>query len=165
MVQSVQGSPKLISVLSSYSNTIATIMGATHFCVLSNLDGWMAVSLRHKLTKGQTAGIVQPKLSHPLHVILVPPLGLRWKNYRKRSSAIHGVDTRHKNELTRHFGVYWWLLVVVLAAAAGTFSNRQDPITVESDKGKWELIWRVFVQMEFGYESDLLSEKWQKSFT
>ena len=89
---------------------------------------------------------------------------LRWKNYRKRSSAIHGVDTRHKNELTRHFGVYWWLLVVVLAAtAAGTFSNRQDPITVESDKGKWELIWRVFVQMEFGYESDLLSEKWQKS--
>ena len=120
-----------------------------------------AVSLRDKLTKGQTAGIVQPKLSHPLHVILVPPLGLRWKNYRKRSSAIHGVDTRHKNELTRHFGVYWWLLVVVLAA--GTFSNRQDPITVESDKGKWELIWRVFVQMEFEYESDLLSEKWQKS--
>ena len=30
-----------------------------------------AVSLRDKLTKGQTAGIVQPKLSHPLHVILV----------------------------------------------------------------------------------------------
>ena len=131
--------------------------GQPTFVYLVLMDEWGLLS--HYGTNWQK--VKQLELFNPnCHTHFMWSLYHHFASFEKLQKTI--ITHRPFTELTPDTKTNWPDTLASLMATCSsfsccTFSNRQDPITVESDKGKWELIWRVFVQMEFGYESDLLS--------